>query len=424
MVLCAGQGFKGDNGAFLSEGEFATLDAEDLPEGLYFCQGCIITFVEVGTRALYLRPPTPWNQSLVELPERVSSDGGRRFWQRKKEEIGVDSTDAEQEAAAPTTAASSGPRRKVRMRTLGEETDDEDDDEGYDPGGDAAGISNPELQRLLGRAAAAYMGGQTGTANLRANQQNENQSGLPSVSRRRLFGAGASGGSSGPGGEAAGTGNAQTEVQLMMLSVLERLSERLSNEGAGELEGLKSLKALDKLRRLKEAMKRDPARILREFKEYWEEELNAAGKPWSRMDVCGRIDWQKFLSEKRAFQMQGEVLRCLKAKQYDLAAAQRVRNMKALQQFASAGDWLVARSLTHLVDTISRRKHICREEELEAVLSHLKVQKEIENAIRTRGPARNDAENPEKGNGDSPAPKNQPHRRKEQGGGGQGTSDG
>ena len=313
------------------------------------------------------------------------------------------------------------------MRTLGEETDDEDDDEGYDLGGASAGITNPELQKLLGRAAAAYMGGPaTGAASSGASQPSEAQSGRAPMRRGRSGGGYSSGGSAGPGGEAGGAGNTQLEIQMMMLSVLEKLSEKLSNEGAGELEGLKSLKALDKLRRLKEAMRRDPARVLRDFKEYWEEELNAAGKPWSWMDVCERIDWQKFLSAKRAFQMHGEVLKCLENKQYDLAAAQCVQNMKALQEFASTGDWLVAWPLTHMVDTISRRKHICREEELEAVLSHLKVQKEIENAIRSRGPGqKSEAETPEKGNADaSPAPKGQPHWRKKQGGGGQGDQDG
>lgn len=84
------------------------------------------------------------------------------------------------------------------------------------------------------------------------------------------------------------------------------------------------------------------------------------------------------------FILLGEILDLLLADRPKAASAQVVQGMKAVQGYVvSGGDWAKAWPHTFLPDPVTGKRHGAKEEELEAVLSMLKTQRDIEKSIRT-----------------------------------------
>eukprot|EP00972_Heterocapsa_arctica_P034477 5076710-Heterocapsa_arctica.AAC.1 len=62
----------------------------------------------------------------------------------------------------------------------------------------------------------------------------------------------------------------------------------------GGIDGFRILKTLGNLRNLKNAFKKNPARITKEYTDEWEERLGARGRPWTWRDVGRHINWAKY----------------------------------------------------------------------------------------------------------------------------------
>ena len=188
----------------------------------------------------------------------------------------------------------------------------------------------------------------------------------------------------------------------MMMQVMEAMLEKLQKpqgeDGAeGNLDGLRVVKALGRLRELKARMHQNPKSVYRAFKESWEEELGAEGKPWTWRDVSHHIPFGKFASIKRMHVLMGTVLSMLERGQNDLAMAQLCQNMKVLQEFTVSGSWELAWPHSYVVDPINPKRHGAREEELEAVSGYIRVQHDLEATTRKLGQGVADSEDEKNG---------------------------
>jgi len=208
-----------------------------------------------------------------------------------------------------------------------------------------------------------------------------------------------SGRSAGLGGGAEHGG---AETQLMMMQVMEAMLERVQkpqseDQAEGSLDGLRVVKALSRLRELKTRMHENPKEVYKAFKELWEEELGAAGKPWTWLDVSHHIPFGKFASIKRMHVLMGTVLSMLEHSRTDLAMAQLSQNMKVLQEFTVSGSWELAWPHSYVVDPINPKRHGAKEEELEAVSGYVRVQHDLEETSRKLGRGLVDSEDEKTG---------------------------
>ena len=181
----------------------------------------------------------------------------------------------------------------------------------------------------------------------------------------------------------------------MMLMMMERMMNCLESEGdgSGNLDGLRVNRALGRLRGFKKRMREEPVKVVDEFYDYWQTELGAEEKPWTWEDVADEIAWGKLLSLKRCFVMIGACLRLNRAKRYSESSAQMVQCLKALGEMAAYQDWKVVWPLTHLADPITKTSHTAPEPELEAVLTKLKVESDLNRTLMLDKSTDNDQAN-------------------------------
>ena len=227
--------------------------------------------------------------------------------------------------------------------------------------------------------------------------------------------------------EGAGAGSrleaeaAQSDPQVvqtrLMMEMLKMLQER-SGGGAGdtrdldapdgqELDGVRVLRTLSRMRALKAQLRSDPGRICREYSQRWEEDLGAHGKPWRWIDVNQKINFGKFNSMRRVHAMLCHILEADQAAEsrddHMYVRALMVQCLKALHEFAQQGDWRTAWPLTHMPDPIQHSSLGGTEVEMEIVLSVLKTKEDLKartKAARAKTGAElvsdNEEEKPEK----------------------------
>jgi hypothetical protein len=161
------------------------------------------------------------------------------------------------------------------------------------------------------------------------------------------------------------------------------------------------------MRALKGQLRSDPDRVFREYKQRWEDDLGAAGKPWRWIDVNQKINFGKFNSMRRTHAMLCHILEA------DVAAETRadhlyvralmVQCLKALHEFAQQGDWRTAWPLTHMPDPITQNPLGGSELEMECVLAVLKTKEDLKARTRSarsktgiEGLSDNEEEKPDK----------------------------
>ena len=153
-----------------------------------------------------------------------------------------------------------------------------------------------------------------------------------------------------------------------------------------ELDGVRVLRTLSRMRALKAQLRADPDRVFREYKQRWEDDLGAAGKPWRWIDVNQKINFGKYNSMRRTHAMLCHILEA------DLAAVTRadhlyvralmVQCLKALHEFAQQGDWRTAWPLTHMPDPVSQNPLGGSELEMECVLAVLKTKDDLKSRTK------------------------------------------
>ncbi len=182
----------------------------------------------------------------------------------------------------------------------------------------------------------------------------------------------------------------EREIQLEMLRTLKEIRGSAGSSGhteapeGNELDGLRVLKSLGRMRAIKEGIQNNPKRVYSEYKEQWVVELGAEGRPFRWLDRNRFIRWKKFKSVKRFDWILCHILELLDQGRVDVARAQTVQSMKCLHTFANHGSWSVAWPHTHLVDPLRNQVNSATEAENEAVLSYLKAEDDIRSKL-TKG---------------------------------------
>ena len=182
----------------------------------------------------------------------------------------------------------------------------------------------------------------------------------------------------------------EREIQLEMLRTLKEIRGSAGSSGhteapeGNELDGLRVLKSLGRMRAIKEGIQSNPKRVYNEYKEQWIVELGAEGRPFRWLDRNRFIRWKKFKSVKRFDWILCHILELLDQGRVDVARAQTVQSMKCLHTFANHGSWRVAWPHTHLVDPLRNQVNGATEVENEAVLSYSKVEDDIRSKL-TKG---------------------------------------
>jgi len=368
-------------GRFRGEEELGTEGA-----GVFPVCGSYFTFISAPISQVFVNAPREW-EDVQLLQEAVLGHLVVRSWKRQRHAIPLAASDADTPMPAPPPLSErrdpgvggqgGNGRRPVRMSTIDRRLDQDTEEDEED--GDLVAHPNPQMASRIADLKQRY----------REQEQmgNSNLGGRGSASREPPAEGRASGRGTGLGG---GVEHGGAETQLMMMQVMEAMLEKLQkpqgeDAAEGNLDGLRVVKALSRLRELKTRMHQNPKAVYRAFKESWEEELGAEGKPWTWRDVSHHIPFGKFASIKRVHVLMGTVLGMLERGQTDLAMAQLCQNMKVLQEFTVSGSWELAWPHSYVVDPINPKRHGAREEELEAVSGYIRVQHDLETTTRKLG---------------------------------------
>ena len=181
----------------------------------------------------------------------------------------------------------------------------------------------------------------------------------------------------------------QTRILFQMLQALTKRNDSEGLIEGGDLEGLKIMKAMSKMRALKQQAHLHPDKTSDDYVERWESDLNAEGKACGWTDVATRIpSFREMRSMHRIFVMFGSVEVCLrqsqsKCKHVRRARMQTVQCMKAVHQFANDKSWRTAWLLTYLSDPLATRKPAGYEGKLEGAQGYLKTLDEIDRRTKT-----------------------------------------
>ena len=153
-------------------------------------------------------------------------------------------------------------------------------------------------------------------------------------------------------------------------------------EGGEHLDGLRSMRAVARLREIRHIQSANPTRVVDQYKDSWEEELEGHGKPWGWRDVAEHIQFGKFRSMHRAFLMLGAVERELAAGRPKQAHVAVVQAMKAIHQFSLDGHWATAWRFTGMSDPYMKPRTGASPLGLEAALGEQKVEDDFRRRTR------------------------------------------
>ena len=177
------------------------------------------------------------------------------------------------------------------------------------------------------------------------------------------------------------------KIQLEMLEVLKDMKSVRGGACAddapagGELDGLRVLRCLGRMRALREDIEKNPNRTWKEFKQMWVTELGSEDRAFRWTDVNRFVKWKKYTSLKRCHWMLCHILESLEKNEPEYARAQVVQCMKALQEFPNTGSWRAAWELTHMVDPLRPQKHGGTEVEMETIMGLLKTRDDLRNKV-------------------------------------------
>ena len=182
----------------------------------------------------------------------------------------------------------------------------------------------------------------------------------------------------------------ELEMQMEMLKLLKGMRgggsgyDRLADDApeGNELDGLRVVRNLGRMRALKGRLRSQPNRIYTEFRERWVEELGADGRPRKWTDRNKAIRWKKFASIRRADWMMSNVLESLDRGETAIARAQVVQCMKALHEFTNFGTWRAAWPMTFMIDPLERYQNGGDEVEMETVLGWLRTKDDLRSKMQ------------------------------------------
>ncbi len=199
-------------------------------------------------------------------------------------------------------------------------------------------------------------------------------------------------------------------LQMQMMKMMKEMSVDMrdgAGEGAdsGELDGMRVMRTLSRMRTLKSQIKDNPRKIIDDYETDWQQEIGGAHKLWTWRDIAvEKIAWGKYRSMLRMYVMMGEVKALMEGGEYLQAEAQLVQLMKATHQFGLTGSWRTAWPYTHLPDPLEKRCHAGTEVEAEAIVGVLKtkddIRKKVSQATRDLAPADEEDEEEQPGKGD------------------------
>ena len=186
-------------------------------------------------------------------------------------------------------------------------------------------------------------------------------------------------------------------LQMQMMKMMKEMSVVMrdgAGEGAdsGELDGMRVMRTLSRMRTLKSQIKDNPRKIIDDYETDWQQEIGGAHKLWTWRDIAvEKIAWGKYRSMLRMYVMMGEVKALMEGGEYLQAEAQLVQLMKATHQFGLTGSWRTAWPCIHLPDPLEKRCHAGTEVEAEAIVGVLKtkddIRKKVSQATRDLAPA-------------------------------------
>lgn len=156
-----------------------------------------------------------------------------------------------------------------------------------------------------------------------------------------------------------------------------------------QCEGFKVMKAVGRLRKMKEDTFAHPVKLVKEFCDYWPEGLNAEGKAWNFLDFVIAIGLKTFNWILRAYMVLGVIEQQLwKAKSQNpriqKAHLQCIQRMRTLNWFSQGGRSESACLLICLPGAGVRQRPGGTETELEVILRALEAKDDIERTCKEK----------------------------------------
>ena len=172
----------------------------------------------------------------------------------------------------------------------------------------------------------------------------------------------------------------QMQHMQAMMPMQELLMEMRSKKQDGEdlfddgsLDGLLSIEA----RAVRNAQRRHPKKVPAEYRDLWEQELNAQGRPWGWTDVGNAMGFRRYKLLYRAFLIIGQVEESMNQGKADAAPMEAVQGIKALCQFVLDGRWTTGCRFTQMSDPFQKMRCAGTEIELEAALGAIRVEEDL-----------------------------------------------
>ncbi len=198
------------------------------------------------------------------------------------------------------------------------------------------------------------------------------------------------------------------QMQLEMMRLMKEMREhRPGVDGdapdGNELDGLRVVRNLSRMRVMKEQVQNNPKKTVREFREVWVERLGASGRAFKWQDRNEKIKWGKYASVKRFDWMLSHIMESMDRGDFEFAHAQVAQCMKVCHDFAGHGSWRAAWPYSHMVDPMAKHHHGATEAETEAVMGWLRTQDDLKAKVlkSTREQVSDEEEKPEGQEGDA-----------------------
>ncbi len=342
-------------------------------------------------------------EAQAQIKACSTDDGGRSVRQLEAENKRLAKELAalkgRQRAARGRSSPTRSPERKGRNHFIGSVASDEEEEgvqsaSDYSENGTEKNKVDPLVRMMRefsysegdkrgGPAGGRYPGAEA-ARQAASGEKGQPQSSDPVRDLPRGHAAGAAAASSGD--VAMTREDIHMQMEFEMLKLLKDLRDngmRRPVDGddapnAQELDGLRVMRNLGRMRALREHLEAEPDKVYWEYRRHWVAELGAEGRAFRWTDSHKAVKWKKYASIKRMDWMLCHLVETLDTGNAALARAQGVQCMKALREFTNFGSWRAAWPMTHMTDPLRRYTHGGMEAETEVVLGWLRTTDDLE----------------------------------------------
>ena len=175
----------------------------------------------------------------------------------------------------------------------------------------------------------------------------------------------------------------QQMFMMMFMKMMEKESgtqgENWAEGGKDAMDGLRSMRAMSRARAIHKRMMANPAGVIDEYHDSWEQLLDGSDKCWTWRDAAKTVAWRHYRSQHRVFLILGAIDRLQGQGKHEAAHLLTIQAMKSVHQMVLDGHWTTSWKFVEswVSDPYRAKTNAASELELEAALGSVKVEEEV-----------------------------------------------